>query len=478
MSVTQKTANGQSGINRVLFFSLLLCGITAAYAAYEMRGLHADGAFHLLSLILNQHFLFWETPRNVSYALQQWSTLLALKTGVTDIVTLARIYSFTMLVTPIAFIAMSYFVLPKEQKYLFIFPVFYYLAGVMSASFSAIGEAQLAGTYFWLLFFTILFFRTGTLSNLTVLALSCPIFFIHETYALMAPLLVAASCYRLIKSAARVDRLYFTVLTILFIAVTIVVLSFIFLPKSDYFQTRSQSYFAIVRSMDFLANYGYFNPPALLGLMAGFTLLVGAGFTKHFIRIQWVLVAMIWLAALVAGLSPLVSGRAFSPKLQFDARSYGPILIPLLVLLFTLACLWSAWAKMYFESRFVALVMLALAVGQCGWHIMATYEWRNYIAIFRSLLEQHHGLISRDEAIGALPLRIQHKVINMSWGWTYPTVSILLADSGKVQTIIANPGEPSWEPFDPRVLNDQLLGSPSFDFSAYLTALKQQPLVD
>ncbi len=477
MFVTENPSATRSYTSFVLFFSVLLCAIAAAYGAYALRGLHADGAFHLLSLATGETFLFWETPRNASYALHQWATVLAMKLGIDDLIVLARIHGFTMLMTPIVFIALSYFVLPKTQKHLFIFPVFYYLAGVMSGAFSAIGEAQLAGSYFWLLFFTILFFRTGLLTNILVFVLVLPIFVIHETFVLMAPLLVLASLYRLLRSKSTNDRLYFAALTALLIAVVVVVLSFILVPKSEYYESRSLSYFSTITSLAFVRSYGYYNPPAILGLIAGFVLLAGTYARRSGrVKTQRALLIAIALAALAAAISPLIAERALSAKLQFDARSYGPILIPPLVLLMAVVSLRAAQAKAYIESGFVAGVVLALALGQFGWNVAATNEWRHYITTFRGLLDEQRGLVTHEQALDALSPELQRTFVNMSWGWTYPTMSVVLADDGKVQTIIGNPVSDvkGWEPFDPETLGDELLSSPRLDFSAYLSALADQ----
>lgn len=477
MFVVKNPSANRSYTSIVLLFSMLLCALAAAYGAYALRGLHADGAFHLLSLATGEKFLFWETPRNASYFLHQWATILAVQLGIDDLLILARIHGLTMLMTPIVLIALSYFVLPKEYKHLFIFPVFYYLAGVMAGAFSAIGEAQLAGSYFWLLLFTILFFRTELFTNLIVFALVLPIFVIHETFVLMAPLLALAGLYRLLRSKSINDRLYFAALTALLIAVTAVVLSFILVPKSEYYETRSLSYFSTITSLAFIRSYGYYNPPAILGLIAGFTLLVGIYATRRgLVKVQRILWMIVALAALLAAISPLIAERALSAKLQFDARSYGPILIPPLVLLMAVASLRATQTKTYIQSGFVAGVVLALTLGQVGWNVAATNEWRHYIASFRGLLDDHRGLLSHEQALAELSPESGRRLVNMSWGWTYPTMSVILAEQGKVQTIIENPdwGEDAWEPFDPKTLSDELLNSPRLDFSAYLSALAEQ----
>jgi hypothetical protein len=172
----------------------------------------------------------------------------------------------------------------------------------------------------------------------------------------------------------------------------------------------------------------------------------------------------------------LIAERALSAKLQFDARSYGPILIPPLVLLMAVASLRATQTKAYIESGFLAGVVLALALGQVGWNVSATNAWRDYVISFRSLLDGHRGLLTHEQVLAELSPDSRRQLVNMSWGWTYPTMSVVLANDGEVQTIIANPAsdEPGWEPFDPATLSDELLSSHRLDFSAYLSALAEQ----
>jgi hypothetical protein len=185
---------------------------------------------------------------------------------------------------------------------------------------------------------------------------------------------------------------------------------------------------------------------------------------------------VIALAALLAAISPLIAERALSAKLQFDARSYGPILIPPLVFLMAVSSFRATQTKAYIQSGFVAGVVFALALGQVGWNVAATNEWRHYIASFRGLLDDHRGLLSHEQALAELSPESQRQLVNMSWGWTYPTMSVILAEQGKVQTIIENPdwGEGAWEPFNPKTLSDEILNSHRLDFSAYLSALAEQ----
>jgi hypothetical protein len=291
----------------------------------------------------------------------------------------------------------------------------------------------------------------------------------------MAPALVLAALYRYVRSTSRNERGFFLILIGMLLSVVAVTLLFILIPKSGEYAARSASYLDTMRSLAFLASYGHYNPPAMLGIFAGAVLLLGglpggrSTGTAHRI-----LLSLMALAAISAVLSPLISDGALSAKLQFDARSYGPILIPIMVAVLALASLRREPMRRYLMSPFVARVLLILALGQIGWHLIASSEWRSYIRDFQDILEGNRGLVSYERALATLPPHARWRFENMSWVWTVPTMSVLLARDGKVSAIIANPisGEGSWQPFEPDRIGGDLLKSARFDFSGYRPMLE------
>lgn len=465
-------------VDLVLACCLLLGAVSGSYAALSLQGLHADGAYYLLKILLDHNFTFaWEIPRTSSHILQQWLTLSALHLGQLDTATLARIHGATMILTPIALIGLSYLFLPRDWKQLFVFPVFYYLSALMASVFSPIGEAQLASAYFWPLLYAILFVAPRPGGRVLLVAMILPIFFFHESYVLIAPLLVLAALLRLIRSEDQSDRRFFAILALLLVAVIIVVLLFVIMPKSDEYAARSASYLETIRSLAFLHQYGSFNLPALLGIFAGVVLCIAAiPMITSSPKTQWVLLITMALAAFATVLAPMLSEGALSAKLQFDARSYGPVLIPVLVLVLAFASFYRQAARRYLRSRFIAAILLLLALGQVGWHAIATTQWRAYLDDFRAILDGHQGLIGHEQALATLQPHARARFEKMSWVWTYPTMSILLAPDGRILSMIANPirKDSRWQPFDPETLTPTLLASDRFDFSAYLASLEMR----
>jgi hypothetical protein len=459
----------QFNLYQILTVSVICCTLIAFYAAFYLRGLYADGAHLLLMQILNSGFAYIGAARTGVHFLQEWPTVLLIRLGVSDAGLLGQIYSFTMLFTPVALISLSYFFLPKHLKYLFFFPVYYYLAGVTSSSLAAIGEAQIAGAYFWPLFFLLLFYNPDHLKNLLVLLVSMVTLCLHEVYLFIAPILALVSCYRLIRSTKTTYRVFFTLLILLFVSVTMLMLYFVISTRDP---VNRSTFASAMLKFTYVFEPPYVNMPVVLGSWTGLVLLCGMYLNESkYSRARYILILLTWLMAAATALAPLV-GQSFSPVMQFHARSYSALLIPLLCVPLLLSLRLST-VRPYLESAFAILIVLALTLGQFGWHFVATNYWRDYLADFREIQNTHKGLVNFEEALKNYPSEAKKNIERMTWAWTNPTMSILLSKGGNVQTIIRNPdrNKGRWEPFNPELLNKSLLKSRHFNFSEYLKAL-------
>jgi hypothetical protein len=47
------------------------------------------------------------------------------------------------------------------------------------------------------------------------------------------------------------------------------------------------------------------------------------------------------------------------------------------------------------RSRFTVAMLVVLAAGQTGWHIVATNHWHRYVRTFREILETNCGSLCR-----------------------------------------------------------------------------------
>ena len=102
------------------------------------------------------------------------------------------------------------------------------------------------------------------------------------------------------------------------------------------------------------------------------------------------------------------------------------------------------------QWRRAFILLTLLAVSQTLWNGAVAAQWTEYLALFRRELSAHNGLIRYEASLLSRETVDGRPVSAFNWGWTMPTMSLLLAPGGRVRTILRNPREwEGWEPFDP-----------------------------
>jgi len=178
------------------------------YAALALRALYADGALILLHLIDTGTFAAWDPLRWTAQVLQEIPAMVGLRLGIDDPGPLGILLGLGMYGVPLAFLAGTYFVLPRGHRGFFLFPLFTYLAGSQAAGFAGCAEAPVATAYFWLMLFLIWFRTGGPIGRVAALLIAVPSPWLHEALALLGPLLAVAAILRLrgMESPSPIDR--------------------------------------------------------------------------------------------------------------------------------------------------------------------------------------------------------------------------------------------------------------------------------
>jgi len=433
------------------------------WSAFALRGLFADGASYFLQMLeLEMPYLLEPARRTVQF-LQQLPTVLALHFDLLDLRGLIVLFGATTHLLPLLLLGLCWLVLPGGRKAFFAFPLLHFLVGTQAAGLAAIVEGPVAAGYFWFLLLLISFRADRTAGQLGTMFLALPALYLHEGMALLAPILAAAACFR-----AREQRPLLWLLVGYFFVVAIVQVLFILYPRSV---AMRESYIETLRLLKFLFEPGssplIVNVPAILGLTAILALAIPVASGRGR---QWARALVPIYAILCVGLvaSMMIKDNMFSPSNQFKARSIGLLLSLPLGLLF-LAALRRPALRGLWERPPTIGVIVALAAGQLGCQAYGTWYWSRYITSFETVLAGHRGLVSWSDALASLPKAETKALWRMSWGWTNPTMSVLLAPGGKVATII-DVSEPTWEPFDP-AKPDELPQSRLIDTAPYREAL-------
>jgi len=89
------------------------------------------------------------------------------------------------------------------------------------------------------------------------------------------------------------------------------------------------------------------------------------------------------------------------------------------------------------------------------------------------VLASHKGYVPWQTVLADSRPEQAARLRRLSWFWTNPILSILLAPEGRVATIVGPVNERRWQPFDPKDL-DALPEAPQFDYTAYAAALNRR----
>lgn len=467
-AVVQSFARLEAPMRAIAMPILAAFGALGVYAAFELRGLYADGANYLLRMIERGWFVFDDPPRKAVHLLQQLPVVVALRLGVTDTRLLGVLFGLAMYLVPLALLAICYRLLPRGNKAWFLFPLFHYLAGSQAAGFAGIVEAPVASAYFWFLLF-LLVFRSPPSWALILAAL--PAALMHEVFVFLGPVLALAAWWRARAEAVKGTPAVYAVLGIWFLLIAASELIYVFNVPNP---ASRDSFIGVMLALGFLFRsdsgftHGGINVTALMGIAAAVAVWL-SGWRE---RRRGAIVAGLAMLCAVGIASPALDDTFLAPALQFNARSYGAILsLPLAaVLLLSLRrpALTGLWAR-----PAVVPIIVVLAIGQLGWQALATWYWSRYIQDFEVVLSTHSALVSWPQALASLPPDRARLFSRFSWYWTNPTMSIVLAPRGKLTALLDNPMVVSWQPFDPTDANS-LPAASSIDTSAYRAALADE----
>ena len=433
---------------------LVVALVVQVLAGFALRGLYADGAFHVTQIIGHQSFFFTAPGRRTATFLVQAPEVVAIMLGVTAPQVIATIFSVTTNVLPGFVFLLCYLVLSRAERWFFVFPAFVYFAGILSAQFASVTEGLVSTAYVWLLLYLLLFGQLSVWGLGFILLLSVGAIVLHEEMSFLGPVLIAAGWLRWCDVKTRPAQL---VLGLAVLAITIgtavgawwalftqapqnrtdlisglVHLQWLFVPASGLVHRQ----WLFVPAM-------YCNLPAALGLAAGMAILTcilvprasRAVILTFFIISVGLAVASFWERHLT------------TPWGQFAARDNAALLsFPLMIIVLVAHRL----PRVFILPRLdhIAAIVIMLAICLSLWHLQATGKWWAFLSHYRSVLASNNGIVP-SAALFNPPGTGQEKLSRlMIWSWNNPDLSILALPRRCMTSVIANPPGVSWEPDD------------------------------
>jgi hypothetical protein len=428
-----------SGISAVAVF-VILAVLIQAYAGMSLRGLYADGAYHV-NQILARHDFFLHPGRPVSLIIDQFPVLAAIRLGLETPHGVALAFSLTTNLLPGLIILLCLPALPTGERRFFIFPAFVYFAGTLSAQFASVVEDLVATSYFWLLLILIAFGRLTILRVSMIAVLAVASLRLHESMLFLGPLLVASCIMRLRYEKDLLPRIVLSAVALCELVSAGIAAASVLYPDSVGDRDRFVAGFLGLHWIYASGNGGGWNLPCVLAMLA-VSCIVAIMY-----RPAWG-PAMSWI---FAGISLPLALATFwvdwlvAPGAQFGAR-HNPALISVPVAALLMGACASPLA-VNLTTGPVRRVVVLLGIAVALWHLSATEKWSIYLTHFSNVLQSRAGVIAWEAVVTPPGSREAKLATMMMWDWTNPDLSLNAVPRRCVNSVIDNPPGISWQPY-------------------------------
>jgi hypothetical protein len=431
------------------------------WAGLTLRGLYADGAFYAEQLLLRHAFTIVEPSRWTSEVLMQAPVILAMRLGHDSPHAVALAFSLTSNLLPLALTLACLAVLPAADRTFGLFPVAIFLAASMSAAFASVADGPTAAAYAWLLLLLILFGRLTRWRLGAILLLAAGAVRLHEEMAFLGPILSLACLLRCLSAKNRISRVILVLAAVLVMAGCAVAIHYVLHPQIS---TNRTSFVRDLISLRWLllgdGQISIMALAGLVGILAAPVVLLSP--RRQAAAITAMLIIFVGLAMLALAIPPC-------PPAAFAARDNACLLTaPAMLLLLVLR---GGDRRLPPASMaFVAMLGLTIAAADGA----ATYGWQGYTKAMRTTLRLSHGVVPWRDAMTNLAPAQETAALRYGWPWTTPLMSFWIAPGPMITSLIANPDEVTWQPFDPEVMRSALTtDAPALTRLGFVTLLEQ-----
>jgi hypothetical protein len=453
-------------IRNVFLFAITFSTATMLYSVSEMRGMFADGSNYIVHILASEDFFLLEPARKLVQLLQQSLLILGIRSGVTHLPTLARLFTLGALGWPIILTASCWLILPREEKGWIIGPLINLVALCPMTSLAAIGEGMIASCLLWIIFFLVLF-RTHTIWG-AILAVSLTALgaVTHESAAVFF-VGIAAIAIMGMRGSSAVQRLTHFAISTAAIWSACYLISVILHPRDP---VNLGDFLIGILALAFVELHGV-NLTAVATIVAC-TSIFWIMRAQH--KTQPILLSSISFFVLVAALLLFLPEWTVTPVAQFSGRG-----LPVLGTTLLSFGLWAGWRNgvkpEFLLSKPALLVLLGLLLTQSVAQIMMTRQWAKTLGTVTRIIERSEGPVPWQAALETtVPLSpILWK--EMTWYSEIEALSLLLAPQGRVHVLIDAPTFERWKPFQLDA-PASLPRSRFWDAAPYATAVENRNL--
>lgn len=428
-------------IRNVFLLAITISTATTLYSVSEMRGMFADGSNYMVRILSSEGFYLLEPARKLVQLLQQSPLILGMRSGVTDLPTLARLFTLGTLGWPIILTGSCWLILPRGEKGWIIGPLINLVALFPITSLAAIGEGMIASCLLWITFFLVLF-RTHSIWGATF-----AIFFValgavtHESAAVFFVGIAVIAIMRLSRGAALEFVTHFAIsVAAIWSACYLILL--VMHPRD---LANLVDFVIGILALGFVERNGI-NLTAIATVVSCVSILRIMRAQNKGEETQPILLSSISFFVLAAALLLCLPEWTITPVAQFSGRGFPVIGTTLLS--FGMWAGWRSGAKPEFLlSKPALLVLCGLLLTQSVAQIMMTRQWATTTSTVTRIIERSEGLVPWQTALETTAPINPVLWKEMTWYSQIQPLSLLLAPKGRVHALIDAPISERRKPF-------------------------------
>ncbi len=456
-------------VRNIFLLSITISTATMLYSVSEMRGMFADGSNYIVHILTSEDFYLLEPARKLVQLLQQSFLVLGIRSGVTDLPTLARLFTLGALGWPIILTASCWLILPRGEKGWIIGPLINLVALCPMTSLAAIGEGMIASCLLWIIFFLVLFRTHSIWGAILAISLTALGAVTHESAALFFIGIAAIAILR-IRGGSAVERLTQFAISAAAIWSACYLISVILHPRDP---ANVADFLIGVLALAFVELHGV-NLSAVATMVSCVSIFGIMRAQSKVEKTQPIVLTSMIFFVLAAAVLLFLPEWTVTPVAQFSGRG-----LPVLGTTVLSLGLWAGWRSgmkpEFLLSKPVLLVLCGLLLTQSVAQIMMTRQWANTLDIVTGIIERREGRVPWQTALEAAAPRNPILWKEMIWYSEVQALSLLLAPEGRVHALIDAPTFERWRPFQLDAPTS-LPKSRFWDAAPYATAVESRKL--
>jgi hypothetical protein len=448
--------------------------VAAVHAAAVARDLDADGPLYLLVAAAHHGLALFEPARTTVHLLQQSLSCLAFRSGVTDLPTLARLFTLGVQGWPVLLTGACWFLLPRRDRGWILGPLLNLAVVIPTVSFAGIHEAIIASCVLWLVFFALEFDAGGWLGPIAGVALAAAAFDLYEaTFPFMLGLALLA--WQRARQAEGMRRVLLALVVPLALVAASHALLWTVRPRDPV--NRGDLLHGLLGGFLVTGEAGTreLHLPALVALATAACLVsawaaAGRGGERGTRIVRAACGASLLLCALVAALFVAIPERVTT--IEAFSASRGLPIVATTAMAAAVHLLRSAgWTPERLAPAPLRVLLAGVIAMQLVVQTSLSVEWAAYRTDLATLVATRRGPIAWPDAAAALNPGHEALRGSLVGSWDIQALSIALAPRGRVQAVVdARPGV-RWKPYrldDPARLPLAVRG---LDWSSYLESI-------